>query len=162
MARELYCKNGINIVSLLPLLPASLIIGYTLQAPKHNLFFFLFKVCCPTTNRNFQRAMSQRGPSPSLTGDVSMCVCLGSTSLSICLQYLSPGNWSVWFVLFSTSAFHCTDTWRGGPSTQWNPSTSADWSGVRNAWLSDTQRSGTMCVMVSSPYIQNTEGWWPD
>lgn len=152
----------LTFVSLLPLLPASLIIGYTLQAPKHNLFFFLFKVCCPTTNRNFQRAMSQRGPSPSLTGDVSMCVCLRSTSLSICLQYLSPGNWSVWFVLSSTSAFHCTDTWRGGPSTQWNPSTSADWSGVRNAWLSDTQRSGTMCVMVSSPYIQNTEGWWPD
>lgn len=71
------------------LLSASLIIGCTLQAPKRNLCYSLFKVCCPTTNRNFPRAMSQRGPSPSLTGNVSLRVCLGSTSLSICLQYMS-------------------------------------------------------------------------
>lgn len=103
--------------------------------------------------------MSQRDPSNSLTGNVSMCICLGSTPLSICLQCLSPGNWSVWFILSSTSAIYCTDTWRAGPSTQWNPSTNAGWSGVKNAWMLDTRCSRTMCNMVSSPYIQNTEGW---
>lgn len=38
------------------------------------LFFSVFKVCCLTTNPNFQRAMSQRGPSRNLTGNVYMCV----------------------------------------------------------------------------------------
>lgn len=61
-------------------------IGCSLLVQKHSS---VFKVCCLTTNPNFQRATPQRGPSHNLTGDVSMCVCR-CLFLTIIYQLAAP------------------------------------------------------------------------
>lgn len=65
-------------------------IGCTFLVQKHDFCFSsVFKVCCLTTNPNFQRATPQRGPSHNLTGDVSMCVCR-CLFLTIIYQLAAP------------------------------------------------------------------------
>lgn len=68
----------------------------------------MFKVCFLTINPNFQKTMSQRDPSPNLTGDacIYVCVCFFSPAfvssavqliipLHLCLLYRYLTRWSI-------------------------------------------------------------------
>ncbi len=120
------------------------------------VFFSVFKVCCLTTNPNFQKATSQRGPSPTLTGNVHVCLLMIFTIISISHQQETL-RLKLAIIPTPTSAVYCTDTWPAGPLTRWNPSIKLDWSGVRSACLLATQRWRTMCVTEKSPLTQNTD-----
>lgn len=52
----------------------------------------MFKVCFLTINPNFQMATSQRDPSPNLTGDtcIYVCVCFFSAFVSSAVQLIFP------------------------------------------------------------------------